>query len=181
MRKPFAALTGATLCLAGALTMAAWSVHSAEEGAQETPAPAGPDMVILDFRPGMDDLMTMIVQPRHIKMYYAAREQNWILARFQLNELRAAFMRIGDTIPEFGIFQVVPSLEAAIYPHLDAIDAAIATEDPAEFERAYTTLTAGCNECHEAIGFAFLVMKVPEGDVPADYIDQDFRAMTPPP
>jgi len=177
MRRSLAAITGGTLCLAGALTMAAWAVHSAEEA----PVPPQPDIVILDFKPGMDDLMTMIVQPRHIKMYYAAQEQNWILARFQLNELRAAFMRIGDTIPEFGIFPVVPSLEAAIYPHLDDMDAAIATEDPAEFERAYTTLTAGCNECHEAMGFAFLVMKVPEGDVPMDYIDQDFRALSSPP
>jgi hypothetical protein len=164
----------ATLLLAGAFSMAAWAVHSAQDG-PAAPAP-GDDIVILDFKPGMDDLMTMIVQPRHIKMYYAAQEQNWLLARFQLNELRAAFMRVAQTIPEFGIFPVEPSLEAAIYPALDEMDAAILTNDSAEFERAYVTLTASCNACHEAMGFSFLVMKVPEGDVPADYIDQDFRS-----
>ncbi len=47
-------------------------------------------MVILDFKPAMDDLMTMLVQPRHLKLYYAGLEKNWTLAGFQLNELRAA-------------------------------------------------------------------------------------------
>ena len=43
--------------------------------------------------------MTMLVQPRHLKLFFAAREKNWELAAFQVNELRASFRRIGQTVP----------------------------------------------------------------------------------
>jgi hypothetical protein len=45
----------------------------------ETPAaaPARPGLVVLDFKPGLDDLMTMLVQPRHIRLYYAGQAKNW--------------------------------------------------------------------------------------------------------
>ena len=37
------------------------------------------------YRPGLGDLMTMTVQPRHIKIALAGREKNWAYA-----EIRAA-------------------------------------------------------------------------------------------
>src|SRR5215475_5398109 len=65
------------------------------------PAPARPGLVILDFKPAMDDLMTMLVQPRHIRLYYAGEAKNWRLAAFQVRELRGALARIGRTIPNY--------------------------------------------------------------------------------
>jgi hypothetical protein len=65
------------------------------------PAPARPGLVILDFKPAMDDLMTMLVQPRHMKLYYAGQAKNWTLAGFQVNELRGALARSG------GRFQII--------------------------------------------------------------------------
>jgi hypothetical protein len=74
-------------------------------GAAPAAAPAAPrpggGLVILDFKPAMDDLMTMLVQPRHIKLYFAGQAKNWTLAGFQLNELRASLARIGRTIPTY--------------------------------------------------------------------------------
>jgi hypothetical protein len=66
-----------TLMLAGALALAASIIAAAQNaapGEAAAPAPAarpGGGLVILDFKPAMDDLMTMLVQPRHIKLYYA--------------------------------------------------------------------------------------------------------------
>jgi hypothetical protein len=51
------------------------------EGAAPAPRPGG-GLVILDFKPAMDDLMTMLIQPRHIKLYYAGQAKNWTLAAF---------------------------------------------------------------------------------------------------
>jgi hypothetical protein len=48
-------------------------------------APAGGGLTILEFKPAMDDLMTMLIQPRHLKLYYAGEAKNWKLAEFQLH------------------------------------------------------------------------------------------------
>ena len=63
----------------------------------------------------MDDLMTMLVQPRHLKLYYAGQAKNWMLAGFELNELRQALARIGRTIPTYrniGVDTAVSSIFA---------------------------------------------------------------------
>ena len=158
----------AVFAMAASLALASWGVRSAEG--------PGPDqgLVILDFKPGFDDLMTMIVQPRHLKLYYAGQEENWILARFQLNELRAAFGRIGDTIPDFGFFPVDDAVEATMSEPMDVLLEAINAGDLAEFNRAYVGLTAACNACHEAMHFPFLVMKIPDAEAAAIYSNQDF-------
>jgi hypothetical protein len=149
-------------------SMAGWAVQSAQEPA------ADQGLVILDFKPGFDDLMTMIVQPRHLKLYYAGQQENWVLARFQLNELRAAFGRIADTIPDFGFFPVDDAVEATMFEPMDVMLEAINASNRDEFNRAYVGLTAGCNACHDAMHFPFLVMKVPDANAAASHANQDF-------
>ena len=76
---------------------------------------AGGGFSILEFKPAMDDLMTMLVQPRHLKLYYAGQAKNWTLAGFELNELRQALARIGRTIPTYrniGVDTAVSSIFA---------------------------------------------------------------------
>ena len=158
----------AVFFLAVSFTMTALAVRSAQDPGEDQ------GLVILDFKPAFDDLMTMLVQPRHLKLYYAGQEENWILARFQLNELRAAFDRIGDTIPDYGFFPVDPSVEATMLEPMNAMQAAIDSTDHAEFSRAYVGLTAACNACHEAMHFPFLVMKIPDANAAASYANQDF-------
>ena len=70
----------AALALAGALAFSA-SHHGggAERAAPGAPAAAPaaprPGLTILEFKPAMDDLMTMLVQPRHIKLYSPDRRR----------------------------------------------------------------------------------------------------------
>src|SRR5437868_3126623 len=63
--------------------------------AQSAPPAAEP------YRPGLGDLMTMTVQPRHIKLALAGREQNWPYAQYELRELQEAFDRVTRLVPRY--------------------------------------------------------------------------------
>src|SRR5690348_2360567 len=54
-----------------------------------------------EFTPRLDDLMTMLIQPRHLKLYYAGSRKNWELAAFESSELRSAFGRIAQVFPRY--------------------------------------------------------------------------------
>ena len=53
------------------------------------------------YRPGLGDLMTMTVQPRHIKLALAGQEKNWPYAKYELHELQEAFERSVQVWPKF--------------------------------------------------------------------------------
>jgi hypothetical protein len=176
--RHFAALT-----LAGALGLSASMMAVAQNAAPAPgdvapaaePAPAarpGGGLVVLEFRPAMDDLMTMLVQPRHIKLYYAGQAKNWTLAGFELNELRGALARIGRTIPTYRKIGVDEAVAAIFAEKIKAVDAAIKAADPAQFTAAYGEMTAACNACHLSLEHPFLKITVPDA---ANYPDQDFR------
>jgi hypothetical protein len=159
-------LAGVLACSTSLLTVA-----QNTDPAPGAPAPR-PGLVILDFKPAMDDLMTMLVQPRHMKLYYAGQAKNWQLAAFQINELRGALARIGRTIPNYRNINVDTAVASIFADRLKAVDAAVKAADPAQFNAAYAEMTAACNECHQGMEHAFLVIKVPDS---ANFPDQEFR------
>jgi hypothetical protein len=136
-----------------------------------TPAAPGGGLVILDFKPAMDDLMTMLIQPRHIKLYYAGTAKNWKLAGFQLDELRAALARIGRTIPNYRKMPVDATVASIFTERMQAVDAAIKSGDDKKFLETYKDMTTACNECHVAMEHPFIVVKPP---TMPDFPDQDF-------
>ena len=169
----------AAAMLAGALAFFASILAVAQNAAPVVGgAPAAPaarpggGLVILDFKPAMDDLMTMLVQPRHIKLHFAGLAKNWTLAAFQLNELRASLARIGRTIPTYRNIGVDTAVATIFADKIKAVDAAIKASDLAQFTAAYGEMTAACNACHAAMEHPFLVMKVPDA---LNYPDQEFR------
>ena len=116
--------------------------------------------------------IAMLIQPRHMKLYYAGQQQNWTLAGFELNELGAALRRIGQTIPKYRNFSVDATVQSIFAPKIQAMTAAINAKNVGQFNAAYADLTVGCNTCHEGMEHPFLVMKVPDGP---NFADQDFR------
>jgi hypothetical protein len=138
----------------------------------QSQAPAGGGLTILEFKPAMDDLMTMLIQPRHLKLYYAGRAKNWKLAAFQLQELRQALARIGRTIPNYRRIGVDDAVASIFTEKAVAVDGAIKSADSAKFAVAFSDMTNACNACHAAMEHEFLVIKVPEADV---YPNQEFR------
>jgi hypothetical protein len=159
------------ITLAGSLALFA----SIAATAQNAPPAPGGGLTILEFKPAMDDLMTMLVQPRHIKLYYAGQAKNWRLAGlagFELNELRGALARVGRTIPTYRKIAVDTAVASIFADTIKSVDAAIKAADPAQFATAYGEMTAACNTCHVGMEHPFLVIKVPDA---ANYPDQEFR------
>src|SRR5580704_5882662 len=104
------------------------------------PAPAQPD-----YHPSMGDLMTMAVQPRHIKLGLAGKQKNWAYASYELSELRNAFARIGRTIPKYQTMDTAEMMTALTKAPLDTLEQAIKTSNGTQFNAAYAQLTQACN------------------------------------
>lgn len=162
------------LLLAGSVSLAASAIAVAI-AAPAPAAPAGGGLVILDFKPGFDDMMTMMVQPRHVKLWLAGQQRNWTLAAFELNELRGALVRIGQTIPKYRNFSVEATTGSIFQPKIQAMNGAIAAQNPAMFNTAFAELTNACNDCHAGMEHPFLVIKVPDASAASMYANQDFR------
>ena len=133
--RHFAAITLGSLTLSASIMAAAQNAPPAQVG--------GPE-----FKPALDNLMTMLVQPRHIKLYYAGQAKNWRLAGFELNELRGALARVGRTIPTYRKIAVDTAVASIFADTIKSVDAAIKAADPAKFATAYGEMTAACNSCH---------------------------------
>jgi hypothetical protein len=165
------------IAIAGALALSAATMVSAQNAAPGAEAPAaqaprGGGLTILEFKPAMDDLMTMLVQPRHIRLYYAGQAGNWKLAAFELNELRGALARVGRTIPTYRNINVEMAVASIFTDKAKEVDAAIKQANLAQFTAAYGEMTAACNGCHAGLDHPFLVIKVPEA---GNFPDQEFR------
>jgi hypothetical protein len=124
---------------------------------------------------GFDDLMTMLVQPRHLKLYYAGTQKNWELAAAESRDLRAALARIGQSIPMYFNNGVAQAITSFIDPKMQSLDAAIATADSKQFAAKYIELTEACNACHVYMEHSYFVVKVPESAAQSVYPTQDFR------
>jgi len=161
----------AAICLAAGFGLSASIIAVAQDNAPATaPMPGG--LAIPEFKPALDDLMTMLVQPRHIKLYYAAQAENWTLAAFELNELRGALARIGRTIPTYRNIGIDTAVVTIFADKMKAVDAAIKAADLAQFGPSYEAMTGACNDCHKGLEHPFVVIKVPDA---ANYPDQEFR------
>jgi hypothetical protein len=104
------------------------------------------------------------LQIRHARLWQAGEAQNWMLAQFQLAELRESFAGVVESNGEHAALQparlseVMPAMTDA---PLAQLQAAVDARDKAKFEAAYDALSAGCNACHAAADHAFLVIQRP--------------------
>ena len=123
--------------------------------AAQTPAP---------YRPGLGDLMTMTVQPRHLKVGIAGQEKNWPYAAYEGHELEEAFERIAKLVPKWREFDIPQLLAAA------------KAGNGQRFDAAYRQLTDACNACHKSANVGVIAIKVPDASA---FPNQDFRAAKP--
>jgi hypothetical protein len=154
-----------TVLGAGLLALSAISAALAQ-------APAAPQP---DYHPSFGDLMTMAVQPRHIKLGIAGKARNWDYAAYEASELRNAFLRIGRTIPTYRKQALPDMFASAILPSMDKLDAAIKAKDGAGFDAAYREVTASCNTCHVGLDHPFVVIHEPSA---SPYLDQNLTGRT---
>jgi hypothetical protein len=169
-------LCGARVALGIICGLALAGSGSAAAPPQKPPASAAAPVPTPDYHPSLGDLMTMAVQPRHIKLGLAGQRGNWTYATYELSELRNALARTGRTIPVYRNADLATLLDQMTAPPLAALEEAIKAADIARFGRAYAQLTAICNACHLSQAHAFVVIQVPDA---AAYPDQRFEATAP--
>ena len=135
--------------------------------AAQTPAP---------YRPGLGDLMTMTVQPRHLKLGLAGQEKNWPYAAYEGHELEEAFERVAEQVPKWREFDIAPLIAATVKQPLDDLEAAAKARDGQRFDAAYRQLTDACNACHTSANVGVIAIKAPDASA---FPNQDFRATKP--
>jgi len=98
----------------------------------------------------------LLTQLGHFKLWYAGAVQNWPLANYELEQIRASV----DTAKTLYPNNAKSNMES-MAPAAEDLDKAIKAKDAAKFTGAYSRLTAACNNCHEATGFGFIKIRVP--------------------
>lgn len=115
------------------------------------------------YHPELGEQM-LTLQIRHARLWFAGEAGNWLLAAFELQEVKEAFDAVVEQNPDHAIFQperladILPSMtKAPVIALRDAIDHGSKTE----FEKAFDGLSAACTGCHKAAGNDFLVIERP--------------------
>ena len=123
------------------------------------------------------------IQIRHARLWFAGQAQNWLLAAFELQEIKEAFDAVVEQNPDHAIFQpqrladILPAMtKAPVTAMRDAIDHG----SKAEFDKAYDGLSAACTGCHKVAGNDFLVIQRPTAPL-RDNLRTAPAQKTPPP
>ena len=120
-----------------------------------------------DYGPRLADIMVN-TQLRHLKLWFAGRQKNWELADYELAQIEASFNDAANLFPGVPLTDMaVVSAKAKI------IGEAIKAKDEKAFTAAFSEMTAACNQCHQANGRGFIVIKVPTA---SPYSNQEFQA-----
>ena len=106
------------------------------------------------------------VGDRFQNMYFAAQKGNWGLAAYMSKYMNGAMKPASLTKPkEYGTWK-------SFYDDTFApVNKAIQAQDWKTFEKEYTSVINGCNNCHVGMGYGFIKvikMKTP-ADVGIDY------------
>jgi len=160
-------LTPAILgCFCLALRTQATSAQS-----DASPAPSATNYV-----PSISDLMIATIQPRHVRLWIAARIGDWSFAAYELGNLKGAFDRLGRAHPmehEIPLQDMISSVTAQPFEDMYK---AIEAKDMAGFSKAYGDLTSACNSCHQATNHGAVVIRTP---IDSSISDQDFTGTNP--
>lgn len=136
---------------------------------RSTPAPA---VAGAGYTPGLGEIMSL-QQMRHTKLWFAGQNANWLLAEYELKELKEGFddamaMHPADEEFPLPIKDLVPKKTTV---PLQDLEAAIKSQNAGKFDSAFDALTTACNECHQAENFGFNVIQRPTSN---PYANQQF-------
>ena len=153
-------------CLCLALRTQATSAQSVASPASEATS----------YLPSISDFMIATIQPRHIRLWVAARSGDWAFAAYELGNLKGAFDRLGRAHPmehEIPLQDMISSVTAQPFEDMHK---AIEAKDRAAFSKAYGDITTACNSCHQATNHGVVVIRTPTD---SSNSDQDFMRIPP--
>ena len=119
------------------------------------------------YAPGLGEIMGGI-QTHHAKLWFAAINDNWKLAQYEIDELKERFEQARDIETNRPEIKMIP----VMYPAIDSIKDAISHKNLTQFKSGFQLLTASCNSCHAANNFEFNVITIPTG---LPVTNQDFK------
>lgn len=122
------------------------------------------------FQPGLGDLMTAFVQPRHIKLGLGGQMRNWEYAAYEWSELNETFELIEKQVPRYHDGAMSDLLQIVKAP-MGALETAIKARNGGQFDTAYARLTDACNSCHQGTDHKMIVIQVPRAQA---FPDQNF-------
>jgi hypothetical protein len=131
---------------------------------------------LASYRPGLGDLMTMTVQPRHLKVGLANQQRNWTYAAYEVHELEEALERVAKTWPKWRNIDIAGLVQGSTKEPLDSLEQAAKAKDAAGFDEAYGRLTAACNACHQSANVGFITIQAPKS---SPFANQDFQPVKP--
>jgi hypothetical protein len=132
------------------------------------PAPAVPEE-----EPSQDLPALMMFMQRYAeKLHMAGQEGNWELAAFYVHELEETGEALRDGGYEARGLSLTSLADTSFLPAVREVDRAIDV-DPQAFDASFRRLAASCNTCHQASGYGFLRIVVPEEARP--FPSQQFR------
>jgi hypothetical protein len=164
--NPMALLSG-LIALVLPIAISAQTSSSGQESRSQNegaPLPA--------YRPGLGDLMTMTIQPRHMKLALAGREKNWTYAAYEFHELQEAFERAARAWPQWRSVPIADMITSVTQQPMADLGQAIKAADETKFAATYAQVTNACNTCHQSAGRGVIVIQVPQALM---FPDQDFR------
>jgi hypothetical protein len=114
------------------------------------------------YVPGLGEMMSL-QQMRHVKLWFAGQAENWELADYEVDELGEGFDDIVKFHPTHKDSPVAPkdAIPRMLAQPLKDLRAAIEKKDATTFVQAYDSLTAACNNCHQATNFTFNAVQTP--------------------
>jgi hypothetical protein len=95
------------------------------------------------YTPGLGDLMTASVQPRHTKLGLAGQAGNWAYASYEFGELKEALDEVANLLPTWEGKPIATRLYPIAAKPSHMLYAAIQAEDEPAFDKACAGLTAG--------------------------------------
>ena len=109
------------------------------------------------YVPGFGEIMSG-VQVHHAKLWFAGKNQNWALSKYEIDEIKESL----ENIQKFEIEREESKLVPMIFPALDSVSSAITNKNVNRFDKAFRTLTSICNACHLAAKHEFNVITIPQ-------------------
>ena len=119
------------------------------------------------YAPGLGEIMGGI-QTHHAKLWYAGINDNWKLAKYEIDELKERFEQARTVETDRPEVKMIPMM----YPAIDSINDAIGHKNLSQFKSGFQLLTASCNSCHSANNFEFNIITIPTAPPVSN---QDFK------
>jgi len=109
------------------------------------------------YSPGLGEFMVSI-QLHHAKLWFAGKNGNWDLAKFEVGEIQEDLDDIQHYNKDRPEIKELPMITSP----LDSIGKAITNRNLVAFNSGFILLTNTCNNCHQVTKHGFNKIKIPD-------------------